>query len=106
VNPCESDPDHFFSFRADGTISVRGNLSAQDQHRASETLRVFSLHPQWGRLRNMRKTVLTRYVRYIGDASADGFSDDEIQELIAGELQAARSLPFYTAIRHVLTTTP
>jgi uncharacterized protein (TIGR02646 family) len=103
VNPCEDDPDRFFIFRADGTISARSGLTTQDEHRARETLRVFSLHPQWGRLRNMRKAAVTPYVSYVADASSEGFSDDDIRELIAGELQAACDLPFYTTIRHVLT---
>lgn len=103
IDPCAEDPDNFFIFRSDGTISVRTGLPAHDEYRAKETLRVFSLHPQWGRLRNMRKTAVAGYVRYAVDVSADGFSDDDVQELIAGELHAARGLPFYTAIRHVLT---
>lgn len=103
IDPCADDPDDFFIFWSDGTIGVRSGLSAQEQHRANETLRVFSLHPHWGRLRNMRKSAVAQYVNYAADASADGFSDDDIRELIAGELQAARGLPFYTTIRHVLT---
>ncbi|OEC93555.1 retron Ec78 anti-phage system effector HNH endonuclease PtuB [Rhizobium sp. YK2] len=106
INPCSDDPDQFFTFRADGTISVRHGLSQPQQHKANETLRVFSLHPQWGRLRNMRKAAVVGYIKYIADAVADGFSDDDIHELIAEELQAARGLPFYTAIRHVLTERP
>jgi uncharacterized protein (TIGR02646 family) len=101
IDPCLEDPDAFFRFRADGTISVRSGLSATDQHRAHETLRVFNLHPQWGRLRNMRKAILAEYVFMIDDAI--GFTTDELQQLFENELAAAESLPFSTAIRHVLT---
>jgi uncharacterized protein (TIGR02646 family) len=103
IDPCADDPDHFFIFWSDGTINVRSGLSAQEQHRANETLRVLSLHPHWGRLRNMRKSAVAQYVNYAAEASSDGFSDDDIRELIADELKYARDLPFFTAIRHVLT---
>ncbi|MFD2717007.1 retron system putative HNH endonuclease, partial [Tistrella mobilis] len=103
IDPCADDPDDFFIFWSDGTISVRNGLSKQEEHRAKETLRVFSLHPNFGRLRNMRKSAVAQYVNYVADASEYGFSDEDIRELIAGELQVARDLPFYTTIRHVLT---
>lgn len=103
VNPCEDDPDHFFVFRADGTISVRNGLSAQGERRARETLRVFSLNPQWGRLRNMRHAAVSGYVDNANDAFDAGLTPDDIRAYFAQELQAARDLPFYTAIRHVLT---
>lgn len=45
INPCCDDPDHFFVFRSDGTISIRRGLSADDARRARETLRVFHLMP-------------------------------------------------------------
>lgn len=103
VNPCEDDPDRFFVFRADGTISVRNGLSAPDEHRACETLRVFSLNPQWGRLRNMRQAAVSGYVDSANDAFDAGLTPADIRAYFAQELQAAHDLPFYTAIRHVLT---
>ena len=101
IDPCSDDPDHFFRFRLDGTISVRQGLSASDKRKADETLRVLNLHPKWGRLRNMRKAALSNYVYLVDEAS--GFAPAELQELFRDELNAARHLPFSTAIRHVLT---
>lgn len=101
IDPCSDDPDHFFRFRSDGTISVRQGLSASDKRKADETLRVLNLHPKWGRLRNMRKAALSNYVYLVDEAS--GFAPAELQELFRDELNAARHLPFSTAIRHVLT---
>lgn len=49
IDPCADDPDSFFIFQVDGTISIRHGLSPTDQHRAKETLRVFSLDAEWGR---------------------------------------------------------
>ena len=48
INPCSDEPDGFFIFRSDGTISVRRGLSADDERRARETLRVFSLSRRVG----------------------------------------------------------
>ncbi len=101
VEPCVHDPDRFFRFRSDGTINVRPGLVPEDQHRAAETLRVFNLNPQFGRLRNMRKAAVSVYVSMV-DRDL-GFSPNELSEFFRDELQAAVTEPFYTAIRHVLT---
>lgn len=101
IDPCVDNPDAFFRFRADGTISIRHGLQAPDQHRARETLRVFNLDPQWGRLRQMRRAALVGYISMIDDAI--GFTMGELQQLFEDELAVAESLPFSTAIRHVLT---
>lgn len=101
MDPSVDDPDRFFRFRSDGTISLRHGLDAADTHRAEETLRVFNLHAKWGRLRNMRKAAVSSYVSMVDNAA--GFSPDEMRQLFTDELAAAASLPFFTAIRHVLT---
>lgn len=103
VDPCADDPDDFFIFRTDGTISVRRGLPAHDEHRAKETLRVFALDALGGRLRNVRKGVVSGYVDAANEAFEAGFSRDQIRVYFADELQHAEDLPFYTAIRHVLT---
>jgi uncharacterized protein (TIGR02646 family) len=103
INPCCDDPDAFFIFQADGTISVRHGLPEVDQRRATETLRVFSLDAKWGRLRAMRKAAVSGYVDDANTAFNEGWSPDDIRTLFRAELEIARNLPFYTAIRHVLT---
>lgn len=101
VEPCTDDPDAFFRFRADGTISIRYGLQGTALRKAEETLRVFNLNPQWGRLRHMRKAALSGYVKMVDDCG--GFSVNELQELLQQELADASEYPFFTAIRHVLT---
>lgn len=101
IEPCVHDPDKFFRFRSDGTIDVRPGLPPADLHRAEETLRVFNLNPQWGRLRNMRKAAVSGYVFMVEPAV--GFSVDDWREFFSQELEQAAMLPFCTAIRHVLT---
>jgi len=103
INPCCDDPDAFFIFQADGTISVRHGLSGVDQRRAIETLRVFSLDAKWGRLRAMRKAAVSGYVDDANAAFNEGWPSDDIRTFFQAELEIARNLPFYTAIRHVLT---
>jgi hypothetical protein len=49
----------------------------------------------------MRKAAVAGYVAMI-DGCGD-FSSDELQELFRQELTEAEALPFFTAIRHVLT---
>lgn len=101
IDPCVDNPDHFLRFRSDGTISIRQGLSASDRRKAEETLRVFNLHPEWGRLRNMRKAALANYVYLVDEAS--GFAPSELLHLFKDELTATEHLPFSTAIRHILT---
>jgi len=103
IDPCHHDPDAFYVFRSDGTISIRHGLSAPDAHRAKETLRVFSLDADWGRLRAMRKAAVSGYVSDADEAFSAGLSLADIQEYFADALDCAESLPFSTAIRHVLT---
>lgn len=103
INPCCDDPDAFFIFQADGTISIRRDLSEVDKRRASETLRVFSLNPQWGRLRAMRQAAVAGYISDADEAADAGLSLDDIHEYFADVLEYAKDFPFYTAIRHVLT---
>jgi uncharacterized protein (TIGR02646 family) len=101
VDPCADNPDAFFRFRSDGTIDIRSGLQASDTHKAKETLRVFNLNPQWGRLRNMRKAAVAGYVSLVDGCI--GLSASDLQDFFKDELTAAAALPFFTAIRHVLT---
>jgi uncharacterized protein (TIGR02646 family) len=106
VDPCRDDPDRFFIFRADGTIDIRSGLTEAERHRASETLRVFGLNDKWGRLRNMRKRAVSGYLQDVQDAIEAGFGPDDLVEYFRDALQRSASLPFSTAIRHVLTERP
>ncbi|MBB3909721.1 retron system putative HNH endonuclease [Sphingomonas desiccabilis] len=103
IDPCLHDPDGFFVFRSDGTVSLRPGLSEQDEHRAKETLRVFSLDADRGRLRAMRKAAVSGYVADADEAANAGLSPEDIREYFADVLEYAKSFPFFTAIKHVLT---
>lgn len=101
VDPCVDDPDLFFRFRSNGSIGIRVGLSSQDTHRAEETLRVFCLDPEYGRLRRMRQAAVAGYVGLVD--GGHGFTAADLAELFESELLAIQGKPFSTAIRHVLT---
>lgn len=100
VDPCCDDPDSFFLFRSDGTIQVRYDLSPREQERARETLRVFNLQPDFGRLRNMRKSAVATYLGLLEELAA--LTAEERSEYVQIELMQAAGAPFSTVVRHVL----
>ncbi|MGE3261386.1 MAG: retron Ec78 anti-phage system effector HNH endonuclease PtuB [Bacteriovoracia bacterium] len=101
LNPCIHDPDNFFRFRTDGSISIRRGLNQQELRMAQETLRVLNIDPEWGRLRQMRKRAVSTFLTLLDDLN--GFTETELQQLLQDELIQARGLPFYTVVRHALT---
>lgn len=102
IDPCSDDPDNFFRFLSNGTIQVRSGLTASDQKRATETLRVFNLNPENGRLRSMRQRALEAYTclnhGVIEDLAV--FTEDERNAYIASEIAQTANDPFCTVIRH------
>lgn len=105
VKPDVDDPDHFFVFVADGTIQVRDGLSASDERRAKETLRIFNLDAEGGALRHMRRAAAFGYQQTAEEIwmMADEFTEAELRQLIETELNITCHLPFATAIRHTLS---
>lgn len=99
VNPCIDDPDRYFRFRSNGTIGIRQGLSASDIRSASETLRVFNLDENYGRLRRMRKCAALPYVQAADEIL--GLDPPDRAEFIAAEIQATEHLPFSSVIRHL-----
>lgn len=99
LDPCVDDPSMFLRFRSDGTVDVRSGLSHRDAFRARETLRVFNLHDEFGRLRNMRKAVASTYVQLVSELAA--FDASERSAYAQMEIQATASEPFSTVVRHM-----
>jgi uncharacterized protein (TIGR02646 family) len=104
IKPDVDDPERFFVFVSDGTIAVRQGLSAQDQIRAKETLRVFNLDAQHGPLRRMRQQAAAGYIQTGEELRefASAFAEAEWLPLLQAELAVIANLPFATAIKHVL----
>jgi len=104
LKPDVDDPEAFFLFVSDGSIVIRNGLSLIDQRRAEETLRVFNLDPEFGRLRKMR---MAHVQGYVADAQviAEILEVDPVAGIafLESELLATSHLPFSTAIKHTLS---
>ena len=106
IKPDEDDPDHFLHFISDGSIRPRAGLSPADYHRAKETLRVFKLDEDFGKLRAMRREAIRPHLLTaiaIAEIAAK-HAQDVWLEFWREEVAAVSGLPFTTAIRHALTT--
>lgn len=104
IKPDIDNPDDFFVFVSDGTIVPRKDLSAPDNNRAKETLRILNLDAQNGALRHMRRRQIAGYLQIaeeIRQFEAD-LKPDELFELVEDELKKIENQPFFTAIRHAL----
>ena len=105
IKPDVEDPELFFRYGEDGTISVRQGLSPQQQHRAIETLRIFNIDAQWGPLRQMRSVVCNGYLETATafQEMAQQYPAADWWPLLLQELASISQLPFCTAIKHTLT---
>lgn len=105
IKPDDKDPELFFHFMVDGTIALRPGLSATNQKRAMETLRIFNLDQTHGSLRAMRHEAAVGY-KETGLAVAElyeaGAAAEDCLEFITEELVSTSDLPFRTVIRHTL----
>lgn len=99
IDPCADDPSNFLRFRSDGTVGVCPGLSTRDEFRARETLRVFNLHTEFGRLRNMRKAAASRYLQFVSELAA--LDARERSEYAQMEIQETAAEPFSTVVRHM-----
>jgi uncharacterized protein (TIGR02646 family) len=99
IKPDEENPEKLLLFVIDGTVAIRCDLPPEDQHRASETIRVFNLNA--ASLKNQRRQAVQGYLNFAEDQFA--LSDTEWREYIDDELQRAAREAFITAIRHILT---
>jgi uncharacterized protein (TIGR02646 family) len=106
IKPDVEDPEHFFLFASNGTIAIRtATLTAQEQHRAAETLRIFNLDRERGALRYMRKARCAGYLKTaeeLQSISATWPMEDWFP-FLEEEIAKTRHLPFCTAIKHTLT---
>lgn len=105
IDPSVHDPELFLRFSSDGRIRLVPGLSAADQHRASETLRIFNLDHERGPLRRLRESHCAGYVQVgaeLAELAANSTPDDWLP-FLDEELQSTRHLPFATAIKHTLT---
>lgn len=102
IKPDIDDPEYYLVFAPNGSVSPRSNLSPSDHHKAQETIRVFRLDD--GVLQQIRYRETCGYVQ---DAEffAEMLNDypDDIQIELQEKINETSSLPFATAIKHILT---
>ena len=102
IKPDVDNPEEFFHFHADGTITIKP--TAPSAIRAEETLRVFNLDKEYGRLCSMRRIACVGY-KQTGLEIAElleAYTPEECLEFILKELRETRRGPFATAIKHTL----
>ena len=96
------DPELYLRFLPGGEVVAHTGLSAEDTHRALETIRVFNLN---GSLRKIRETYVKGYIHIAEELAqiAEEYGIAQMQELLELELEAICGMPHETAIRHVLS---
>jgi len=105
IDPSLEDPDDYFAFRSDGTISIKEkNLSPSQKNRAVETLRILNLDDKRGRLRQCRKTAVDVYLATYPNMldELEGCDDIERREFAEHEIECIQNDPYSTPIRHLL----
>lgn len=106
IKPDEEDPEHFFLFASNGSIAIRTSLlTEEERRRAQETLRVFNLDEQWGRLRKMREIACSGYLQIakeLVEMTDAGFDSVELESYIQQEYEYIHNSPYCTAIKHTL----
>jgi len=102
IKPDVDDPDDFLVFSANGTVRPRQDLPVAKRKRAAETIRVFNLD---GVLQAIRRAELQGYVQTAEAFAemAEQFPPEDWLPLLEQEMTTTSTLPFATAIRHVLT---
>lgn len=104
VKPDVHDPDQVFYFHSSGEVRARPKLVGDNAIRASETIRVFNLNS--GALKAARRRAIQSYFKrdpHILDGLL-AFDPQERQAFIAEEIEATRSDPYCTTIRHLFET--
>ena len=99
IDPGVDDPDEFLLFVFDGTVQPRPGLSAMQERRAEETLRVFQLgySPY---LRKARHDSVSPYILTIDTLLPFGL--DVVKNYVQSVIATIDSAPFGTAVRHYL----
>ena len=105
IKPDVEDPEQFFLFVSNGSIVLRASLTAAQQHRAKETLRILNLDAQRGPLRYMREREASGYINTANEIQewASIYPPQVWMPFLEQEIERIRGLPFCTTIKHVLT---
>lgn len=102
IKPDEHDPDDYLYFHSSGEVRVRhrDGMTEDDRRRGAETICVF--HLDCGHLNGARHKALNHYLDSNSgmlEALMD-FNEDDRQVFIREEIEATKSEPYWTTIRH------
>lgn len=102
IKPDENEPSDFLHFHSTGEVRVRAGLSADDAHRATETIRVFGLDN--GALSGTRAKAVSFYKTKVLDDLNElaSWPLEDRQAYLVGELEVTRWEPYATTIHHFL----
>lgn len=102
IKPDIEDPEQLLVFSPDGSVRARAGLSATDDNRARETIRIFGLQ---GALRQIRFSRVSEYKQTaeVFAEMAAQYPTEEWLPLLEEEIRKTANLPYATAIKHVLT---
>lgn len=115
VKPDIEDPRRLLFFSVQGSLHPREGLSATDQHRANETIRVFNLNDPVlvaKRRKALESLAESRdeFLMLFGDLLDENHSEHEreefeqlVHEWIQNEVQVSMYQPYSSAIRDLLT---
>lgn len=100
VKPDDHNPDTLFYFHSTGEVRVRSGIDSSAVRRAEETIRVFNLNH--GPLKASRRRAIDAFNRRDPDLleAIMELPPADREAFITAEVEATRSAPFWTTIRH------
>lgn len=103
IKPDIEDPEYYLVFAPNGSVSPRSNLSEDERRRASETIRVLKLDDFV--IQAMRYKQVFGYVQTAEEFAEIAllYPENEWLPMLQEEIRKTSSLPFSTAIKHILT---
>ena len=106
VKPDCEDPDAYFYFHSTGELRIRSGLDQPNQHKASETIRVFGLNDRT--LQASRAKALKTYKEKILPdlQEIESWPPADRKAYLADEIAATRWHPYATTIKHFLQQQP
>lgn len=100
IKPDIDNPEYYLYFHSSGTVRPRSGLSAEEAHRAGETIRAFGLRDRI--LEGARAKAVSKYRDMLRDELEEiaSWQEDMRREYLLDEIEKTRWEPHSTAIKH------
>lgn len=109
LKPDIDDPSEFFHFLSTGRLSANKNISLYDQHRATETIRVFNLDPEISPMRYLREQAIKIHSHLVAamlkemTPFADGVEivdySEILNDILENYLERISGIPYELAVK-------